>query len=114
MRPAGGTRERAGNYVFEIRWPSQQHGTTGTLTRAARLGIPATLLIFLSIIPASAVAQTSYPMLMGLKPLAVQIGATTECEVSARYNLFGAYQVFVSGSGVTGEVVPPEIKPDAD
>ena len=50
-------------------------------------------------------------MLMSLKPLAVQIGQTTECEVSARYNLHGAYQVFVSGSGVTGEVVPPETKP---
>ncbi|HVA46577.1 MAG TPA: hypothetical protein VNH11_09405 [Pirellulales bacterium] len=49
---------------------------------------------------------------MGLKPLAVQVGAMTECEVAARYNLFGAYQVFISGSGVTGEVVPPEAKPD--
>ncbi|MGH7135431.1 MAG: PPC domain-containing protein, partial [Pirellulales bacterium] len=76
-----------------------------------RLALAAMLL--LTPCPSTAVAQTSYPMLMGLKPLAVQIGATTECEVSARYNLFGAYQVFVSGSGVTGEVVPPETKPDA-
>jgi hypothetical protein len=70
------------------------------------------LLLLFSLISSSALAQTSYPMLMGVKPLAVQVGATTECEVSARYNLFGAYQVFVSGSGVTGEVVPPEAKPD--
>lgn len=70
-------------------------------------------LAFLAVLASSSGhAQTSYPMLMGLKPLAVQVGATTECEVSARYNLFGAYQVFVSGSGVTGDVVPPEAKPD--
>ncbi|HEV3344871.1 MAG TPA: PPC domain-containing protein, partial [Pirellulales bacterium] len=72
----------------------------------------AALLLFLSLLSGSALAQSSYPMLMSTKPLAVQIGATTECEVSARYNLFGAYQVFVSGSGITGEVVPPEAKPD--
>ncbi len=49
-------------------------------------------------------------MLMSLKPVAVHVGQTTECEVSARYNLFGATKVFVSGEGVTGEVVPPEKK----
>src|SRR5215469_5329528 len=76
----------------------------------ARLAI---LLLFLSLFPSSALAQSSYPMLMSTKPLAVQVGAATECEVSARYNLFGAYQVFVSGAGITGEVVPPEAKPDA-
>ncbi|HET6883695.1 MAG TPA: PPC domain-containing protein [Pirellulales bacterium] len=76
--------------------------------------ITAATLLLVALFTSSAVAQTSYPMLMGLKPLAVHIGATTECEVSARYNLFGAYQVFVSGSGVTGEVVPPEPKPDAE
>ncbi|HVW36698.1 MAG TPA: PPC domain-containing protein, partial [Pirellulales bacterium] len=61
--------------------------------------------------PASARAQSSYPMLMSLKPIGVQIGATTEHEVSARYNLYGASQVIVAGSGVTGEVVPPEMPP---
>ena len=63
--------------------------------------------------------QNSYPMLMSLRPVAVQVGQVTECEVSARYNLFGATSVFVSGVGVTGEVVPPEKKegdkpPDAN
>jgi hypothetical protein len=72
------------------------------------------LCVSFSVAVSCAFAQNSYPMLMSLKPLAVQVGATTECEVSARYNLFGAYQVFVSGSGVTGEVVPQETKPDAD
>lgn len=56
-------------------------------------------------------AQHSYPMVMSLSPIAVQIGATTECEVSARYNLYGAYQVLVTGSGVRGETIPPEVKP---
>src|SRR5262245_22905128 len=63
----------------------------------------------LAAMPAS--AQTSYPMLMSIGPVAVQAGTTSECEVSARYNLLGAYQVFVTGDGVVGEVDPP--KPDA-
>lgn len=70
--------------------------------------------------PRFAVAQSSYPMVMGLSPLGIQQGQTAECEVSARYNLYGAYKVFVTGQGVTGEVVlqlkpgeaPPEKKPD--
>jgi hypothetical protein len=92
---------------------SDPFGVEGHRPRSIPL-IIAVCLATLSLLPATSIAQSSYPMLMSLKPLAVQIGATTECEVSARYNLFGAYQVFVSGSGVTGEVVPPETKPDAD
>lgn len=63
---------------------------------------------------ATVLAQTnnSYPMLMSLKPVAVQIGETTECEVSSRYTLFGAYKVLVSGDGVTAEIVPPEKPPE--
>jgi hypothetical protein len=47
-------------------------------------------------------------MVMSLKPIAVQVGTTTECEVQSRYTMLGTYQVFVGGSGVTAEVVPPE------
>jgi hypothetical protein len=47
-------------------------------------------------------------MVMSISPVAVQIGQMSECEVSARYNLYGAYQVFVTGTGVTGEVDPPK------
>jgi len=54
-------------------------------------------------------AQTSYPMLMSLKPVAVQVGTTVECEVQSRYTLLGAHRVLVSGGGVTAEVVPPEM-----
>ena len=59
---------------------------------------------------ATALGQTSYPMVTGVSPLAARIGDMTECEVSAQHNLAGAYRVFVSGTGVTGEVVPPEVK----
>lgn len=58
--------------------------------------------------PPAVNAQTSYPMLMSLKPVAIQVGMTSECEVQSRYTMLGAYQVFVSGSGVTAEVIPPE------
>lgn len=56
----------------------------------------------------SARAQTSYPMVMSLKPVAVQVGTTSECEVQSRYDLRGSYQVFISGTGVTAEPVSPE------
>src|SRR5215472_9203423 len=57
-------------------------------------------------------AQQSYPMLMGISPVAVQIGTTTECEIESRYSLYGTYKVFVSGDGVVGEVdAPKALKP---
>jgi hypothetical protein len=59
-------------------------------------------------------AQTSYPMVMCVRPVAVQTGQTTECEVLARYNLYGAYKVFVTGEGVTAAVdAPKPAKPGA-
>jgi len=58
---------------------------------------------------ASASAQTSYPMLMSLKPVAVQAGTTAECEVGSRYTLLGTHQVFFSGEGLSAEVVAPEM-----
>jgi hypothetical protein len=53
------------------------------------------------------VAAANYPMLMAINPVAVQVGKTSECEIVARYNLHGAYKIFVTGTGVTGEVDPP-------
>lgn len=50
-------------------------------------------------------AQSSYPMLMDVSPLAVQAGASSEHVVSARYNLLGTYQVIVDGEGVVGEPI---------
>jgi hypothetical protein len=49
---------------------------------------------------------------MCVRPVAVQVGQTTECEVQARYNLYGAYKVLVTGEGVTASVdAPKPLKP---
>ncbi len=63
-------------------------------------------------IPNSASAQTAFAMLMSLKPVAVQVGTTTEITVNSRYSLHAAESVLVTGSGVLAQVVPPEVKPD--
>lgn len=60
----------------------------------------------------SACAQTAFPMLMSLKPVAVQVGTTSEITVNSRYTLHNAESVLVTGGGVLGEVVLPEIKKD--
>lgn len=49
--------------------------------------------------------QTPFPMLMSVKPVAVQAGTSAELELSSRYSMYGAGTVLVSGAGVTGEVV---------
>lgn len=58
-------------------------------------------------------ADTFYPMVMGVAPVAVPTGAATECEVRARYSLEGAYRVLATGDGVIGEVVPAKPDPKA-
>ncbi|MBM80582.1 MAG: hypothetical protein CMJ78_08320, partial [Planctomycetaceae bacterium] len=58
----------------------------------------------------AAIAQTGYPMLMSVKPVAAQTGQTSEVAVSSRYSMYGAYKVWVSGSGVRAEVVPHAVK----
>lgn len=62
------------------------------------------------LLPQSLAAQTGYPMIMSLKPTAVQVGTASEIEFHTRYSMFGAYQVLVSGDGVSGEVLHPEKK----
>jgi hypothetical protein len=57
-------------------------------------------------VAASAAAQTSYPMVTCLRPVAVQAGTTEVVEVVAVHDLRGAYQVLVTGTGVTGSVEP--------
>ncbi|MBN8625133.1 MAG: PPC domain-containing protein [Planctomycetes bacterium] len=57
-------------------------------------------------------AQSSYPMLMDVAPLAVQAGANADHVVTARYNLYGTYQVIVDGEGVTGEPIAEPKKDD--
>jgi len=57
-------------------------------------------------------AETAYPMLMTIQPIAAQVGQASEHTVHSRYSLAGAYQVLISGSGVAGEIIPQEMKPD--
>ncbi|WP_197440145.1 hypothetical protein [Polystyrenella longa] len=52
-------------------------------------------------------------MIMSLDPVAVQVGQSSEMMVESRYNMYGAYQVLVSGEGVKGEITT-EMKPDKD
>lgn len=59
------------------------------------------------LLPTFVGAQTSYPMLMSLEPVAAQVGQTSEHTLSSRYSMFGATQVLVAGEGVTGEIVTP-------
>lgn len=58
-------------------------------------------------------AQTSYPMVMSVSPVAAQTGTTSTHTVESRYSMFGAYRVLVSGNGVAGTVVT-EMKVDKD
>lgn len=63
--------------------------------------------LFAALLLRPAAAQTSYPMLMSLKPTAVQVGPTTEVTLESRYSMFGCKSVLVSGTGVTAEIVTP-------
>lgn len=74
------------------------------------LNLSAVIALPLLLLPQLAVAQTGYPMIMSLKPTAVQVGTASEIEFHTRYSMFGAYQVLVSGEGVSGEVLHPEKK----
>jgi hypothetical protein len=68
---------------------------------------PALAVLLALVVPAAAAAQTSFPMVTHVTPVAVQRGTTTEVTVDCRTStLFGAYKVLVEGAGVTAEVVP--------
>ena len=70
------------------------------------------VILAVSILPATVHAETAWPMLMSLKPTAVQSGQTIDLTVNSRYSLLGAYGVLVSGSGVSGEIIQPPLKPE--
>ncbi len=74
---------------------------------AAVAALPA---LFLGYFAAAATvsAQTSYPMLMSVHPVAARVGETSEHTIKSRYSMYGASQVLVTGEGVTGEIVPHE------
>ena len=50
-------------------------------------------------------AQTSYPMITHVTPVAVQRGTTTEVIVEGQMNFFGTYQALFEGKGIKAEVV---------
>lgn len=57
------------------------------------------------LLAAQATAQTSYPMITHVTPVAVQAGQTTEVTVAGQMNFFGVYKAIFEGTGVTAEVV---------
>jgi hypothetical protein len=69
--------------------------------------LPVTLVLLTA---AQAFSQTSYPMLMSLRPVAAQTGSSSEHTINSRYSMYGADQVIVTGEGVSGEIIHPEIK----
>ncbi len=71
--------------------------------------------IALAVIPTFASAQTSFPMVTHVTPVAVQRGSTAEVTVECRTSsLAGAYKVLVEGEGVTIEPVTPKEAPKVD
>jgi hypothetical protein len=51
-------------------------------------------------------AQTSYPMITHVMPVAVQRGKTTTVTVAGQMNFAGTYKALFEGSGIRAEVVP--------
>src|SRR5690349_6233483 len=58
-------------------------------------------------------AQTSYPMITHVQPVAVQRGKTTEITVEGQMNFAGTYKALFDGTGLSAEVVA-EPPPKAD
>ncbi len=56
--------------------------------------------------PRPAAAQTSFPMITHITPVAVQRGKTTEVVVAGQQNFLGVYKALFEGTGITAEVAP--------
>src|SRR5690348_11193523 len=74
-----------------------------------------TIVGLLFVLASSAAAQTSYPMITHVTPVAVQRGKTTEVTVEGQMNFFGVYQAVFEGTGISAEVVgkPAAARPAA-
>jgi hypothetical protein len=68
--------------------------------------------VAMMLVAAPARAETGWPMVMSVRPIAVQAGQSIDATVQSRYSMFGAYQVLIGGQGVTGEVIQPPPKPE--
>ena len=61
-----------------------------------------------------AAAQTSYPMISHVTPVAVQRGKTAEVTVEGTMNFHGVHTFLIEGKGVMAQVIaPPPVKGDA-
>ena len=56
------------------------------------------------LVAATASAQTSYPMVTHVTPVAVQRGTTAEVTVEGQMNFFGAYQPLFEGAGLSADI----------
>ena len=64
------------------------------------------LILFTLVMIRQSHGQTSYPMLMSIEPAACQLGTSSDHTLKSRYSMLDAFEVIVSGTGVSGEVVP--------
>jgi hypothetical protein len=62
------------------------------------------LMTAILVAPLTAKAGGSYPMVMSLRPVAIQAGTTADMAVHSRYSMEGSYRVLISGTGVTGQI----------
>lgn len=93
---------------FRFRWTSQARSVMNACSIVSSLA----LTVLVAGLPLTASAQLSYPMVMSVKPVAIQAGASSELAIQSRYSLAGAYEVMVSGGGVSGEVILPPPPPE--
>ena len=63
--------------------------------------------IILLLLGGSLRAQTSYPMITHVSPVALERGKTTEVTVSGQMSLAGVYKALFEGTGLSAVDVPP-------
>jgi hypothetical protein len=64
-----------------------------------------TLAVLAALAPA-ALAQTSYPMITHVQPVAVQRGKTSNITIEGQMNFWGAYKALFEGAGLSTELPP--------
>ncbi len=70
-------------------------------------------LLALALLAGPAVAQTSYPMITHVAPVAVQRGKTTVVTVAGQMNFAGTYKALFEGGGIRARVLPAKGKAPA-
>lgn len=51
-------------------------------------------------------AQTSYPMITHVTPVAIQRGKTVDLVIEGKMNFYGAHTFLVEGKGISGQIAP--------